>query len=198
MKFIVLLLALMPLTLFAQENILFIGNTQNVCIDSLIPKAEISTELPEDIDRYEIIFVFSNARSVLTSGDQQRLIEFLELGKGLYLGAENWPLQAESNQVTELLYTKKSWGHFDATVATADSSGLLKDLRTFPAGNTTVAFPLDYRLKVDAWINDEPLILSGEVGGGRLIIDGGYSRFYCSSDQQLNREIIKCFIEFLK
>lgn len=198
MKYVVLLLVLRPLMALTQEKILFVGNTDNICIDSILPFADTSSALPKEIDHYEVIFIFSNARSVLTTHDQNQLLNFLSMGKGLYLGSENWPLQAESNQVTETLYEKKVWGNFETTVATADSKGLLKELKSFPAGNTTVAFPMDYRLNVDAWINDEPLILSGLVKGGRLIIDGGYSRFYCNWDHVLNREIMRYFIDFLK
>lgn len=198
MKFFSLLFVLFPMLVFSQGNILFVGNTEHLCIDSILPTARISAELPEEIQEYGVIFIFSNARSVLTAEDQKQLLDFLSKGKGLYLGSENWPMQAESNQLTDLLYTKKAWGNFSTDLATADSTGFLKDLRTFPAGKTTVAFPLDYRLKVEAWVNDEPLILSGEMGGGKVIIDGGYSRFYCNSDQDLNRRIIKCFVDFLK
>lgn len=198
MKCWLLIFMLIPFVSFSQDKILFVGNTQHICIDSLLPSAIVSQEFPEDLAPYGIIFIFSNARSVLSRDDETRLFEFLKEGNGLYLGAENWPLQAESNQLTEALFTKRAWGHFESAIATADSTGLLKHMMTFPAGNTTVAFPLDYRLKVDAWVNDEPLILSGEVHSGRLVIDGGYSRFYCSGYQDRNKEIMKCFVDYLK
>lgn len=198
MKFVVLIFLFFSTTVLSQEEVLFVGNTAHICTDSLLPSVRTSAELPEDLNPYGVIFIFSNAQSVLSGDDQIRLFEFLRRGNGLYLGSENWPLQAESNQLTETLYTKRSWGNFDNTLATADSTGLLKDMVSIPAGNTTVAFPLDYRLKVEAWVNDEPLILSGKVYEGRLIIDGGYSRFYCSAFQEENKKIMKCFLDFLK
>ena len=71
-------------------------------------------------------------------------------------------------------------------------------MQSVPAGTTTVAFPLDYRLKVEAWINDEPLILSGESYKGKIIIDGGYSRFYCNIDKEgKNSFMLNQFIDFL-
>lgn len=198
MKFSVLIFLFFSTALLSQEEVLFVGNTAHICIDSLLLSVSTSKELPEDLNPYGVIFIFSNARSVLSGDDQIRLLDFLKKGNGLYLGSENWPLQAESNQLTEALYTKRSWGNFDGGSATSDSTGLLKDIDTFPAGNTTVAFPLDYRLKVEAWVNDEPLILSGQVYEGRLIIDGGYSRFYCSALKEENKRIMKCFVDFLR
>ena len=58
-------------------------------------------------------------------------------------------------------------------------------METIPAGRSTVAFPMDYRLRVEAWVADQPLILSGELDAGKVIIDGGYSRFYCDQRSEV-------------
>jgi hypothetical protein len=121
----------------------------------------------------------------------------LNEGKGLYIGSENWPLQAESRILTNLFCSKQSWGNFSSTNAEAGENSILKNLDSISAGNSTVAFPLDYRLKVEAWINDEPLILSGKWMNGNLLIDGGYSRFYCGNQNQTNQEMLNVFLNFL-
>jgi len=56
---------------------------------------------------------------------------------------------------------------------------------------------LDYRLKVEAWLNDQPLILSGNYKKGRIIIDGGYSRFYCENMSKTSSELWLRFKSFL-
>ena len=73
----------------------------------------------------------------------------------------------------------------------------LENLPDLPAGKTTSAFPLDYRLKVEAWVSDQALILSGNIGKGRIIIDGGYSRFYCENTNELSVEMLSRFITYL-
>jgi hypothetical protein len=99
----------------------------------------------------------------------------------LYVGAENWPLQAEANQITSYFYQKECFGNHIDSIATSETYGtnlVLEDMPSIPAGVSTVSFPLHPGLKVEAWVNDEPLILSGMIGNGRIVIDGGYSRFY--------------------
>ena len=115
------------------------------------------------------------------------------------MGAENWPLQAESNQITEKLYLKSSYGSYDQEIADNPPGGNLKlnELDTIPAGRSTVAFPLDYRLKVEAWVDDQPLIQSGQIGEGRIIVDGGYSRFYCDQRNNDTDSILVRFINYL-
>jgi hypothetical protein len=182
---------------FGQKRVLFTGNTSSICYTSKDPLVVISEELPDSLLQFDVIFIFSTARSSLSKIQVEELIDYLNHGKGLYLGSENWPLQAESNQLTDVFYTKRSWGHFTEEKATVADSGILSGFDTIHAGTSTVAFPLDYRLKVEAWIADEPLILSGEQYGGRIILDGGYSRFYCAFKNEDSDLILQKMIEYL-
>jgi hypothetical protein len=138
--------------------------------------------LPADaLEQYQFILVFSSGNSNLDTSDIRRLQEYLQQGGGLYIGADNWPFVAESNQLTFQLFGQKWWGNQQEKTAEINalksSNEVFKDKKSIPAGSTTVAFPLDYRLKVEAWSGDEPLILSGKIAEGKLILDGGYSRF---------------------
>lgn len=185
---------------FAQSgNTLVIGNYAHLCFsDTTII---YSDSLPESIDSVRLILFFSGSTSKLAPEDLERLTTFLEGGGGLYLGADNQPLQSETNQITNKLYKKECYGEFNEPVAVSNSVDgrlHLSDLEEIPAGTTTVAFPLDYRLHVEAWISDEPLILSGEWGMGRLIIDGGYSRFYCSCLNEDSEALFQKFISYLR
>jgi hypothetical protein len=141
--------------------------------------------LPADaLGQYQFILVFSSGNSNLDTSDIRRLQEYLQQGGGLYIGADNWPFVAESNQLTFQLFGQRWWGNQQQTTAEINalksSNEIFKDKKSIPAGSTTVAFPLDYRLKVEAWSGDEPLILSGKIAAGKLILDGGYSRFNAS------------------
>lgn len=177
---------------------LMIGNTKNLCYKEYF--SAISDSLPADLNQFDAIFIFSNSTSQLKESDIKRILNFIEEGGGLYSGAENWPLQAESKQITSTIYRKESYGEYDKTVAnTSKQSGNLQlnTIIEIPAGETTVAFPLDYRLTVEAWIDDQPFILSGNYGKGRIIIDGGYSRFYCEYRDKLCDEIFERFKTYL-
>ncbi len=165
----------------AQQSALILGNHTALCLPDSTD-IDVSDDLPSQLEQYHIILLFSNAQSSLSEADIDRIISFVETGGGLYTGSENWPLQAESNLITDRLYRKQSFGNYndvEAEINQNEGNLQLSKENTIPAGNTPVAFPLDPRLKVEAWISDQPLILSGNVGEGRIIIDGGYSRFYC-------------------
>jgi len=199
-RFYLIFIFLICFVSYGQEDryILLIGNHSTICIDD--SKVDRKTELPSSLEAYKTIFVFSTSTSTLRDKDVDRLIHFAEGGGGVYLGAENWPLQAEANQVTKRLYLKESFGEYQAEDAEIESNNgnlELDSLKNVPAGRTTVAFPMDYRLKVEAWVDDQPLILSGALEKGRVIIDGGYSRFYCDQRSDETDQLFQSFVLFL-
>lgn len=180
MKLFVILVLFSHLS-FGQAVVL--GNHRSICFQDTTMLIMDRT-LPDNLDSLSCILIFSGSTSQFKEQDIDRITDYVQNGGGLYLGADNWPLQSESNQITNALYSKESYGEFREERAEAnikDGNLHLSEIDTIPAGQTIVAFPLDPRLTVEAWINDAPLILSGRLGNGRIIIDGGYSRFYCNS-----------------
>lgn len=200
MKYIVLILSFFSLHLQAQqgEQALVMGNVERLCLSdsSLV----ICDSLPEDLDSFSCIFLFSNANSFLTADDIVKIDSFVINGGGLYNGSDNWPLQAEANQMTQKLYRKESFGNYEETSARSGDAGnlRLKELDSIPAGKSTSAFPMDYRLKVEAWVADQPLILTGHHGNGRIVIDTGYSRFYCDIRDENTDAIFERVYRFLR
>jgi hypothetical protein len=175
-----------------------IGNQSNICL--LSQEMHLSDSLPSDLTETSVIMLFSGSTSSLLESDLDRIIEFVAQGGGLYLGSENWPLQAESNQLTTRLYNKECYGEFEKAEAQFNVEEGNLDLRNqnyIPAGKTTVAFPLDHRLTVEAWVEDQPLILTGKIGEGHIIIDGGYSRFYCDQRNDESDLLFFKMIEYL-
>lgn len=164
----------------AKEPVLLYGNHSPICFKSEFQIAKDS--LPEDLSDYSVIYIFSTANNKLDQNDLERLVDYVEKGGNLYVGAENWPLQSEFNLISNFLFKKECYGNFSATDAQSGESGRLEldELERIPAGKSTTSIPLDPNLKVEAWIEDHPLIMSGLIGGGKLVLDGGYSRFYCS------------------
>jgi hypothetical protein len=146
------------------------------------------------LDSSNVLFIFSSAGQGYSTEQLDSLENFVWQGGGLYVGAENWPLQTEANQLTQRLFHKNAFGFYAAEIAqTSDNGNLaLEELEQFPSGKTSVAFPLDHRLTVEAWVEDEPLLLSGYHGKGRIVLDGGYSRFYCD---QINTDSKKVMIQ---
>ncbi len=186
---------------FAQEDssrVLVMGNYFMICMED--EHAQKRARLPDSLEQFDVICFFSNATSTLNESEVARVESFVRAGGGLYLGAENWPLQAESNQLTKRIYLKESFGEFEASEAQIDQNlgNLELEMKTVPAGRSTVAFPMDYRLKVEAWAADQPLILSGVLDEGRVIIDGGYSRYYCDQRTEVTDLLWKAIIAYLK
>lgn len=173
-----------------------IGNYNSLCLpDTSIQQCD---SLPANLNDYDVIFLFSTSTSNFSEYDVERLTDFVDQGGGLYAGSDNWPMQSQSNQFTQHVYKKQCYGDFDRVEAEATSGNLnLKELEDIPAGKTTVAFPLDYRLQVEAWVGDQPLILSGKFGNGRIIIDGGYSRFYCDAKKEESDLLFERFKHYL-
>lgn len=184
---------------YSQEQLLLIGNCEKLCYLDAFSIAPSNT-LPLDLSPFKAIYIFSNSTSQLTPTDIGRIVSFVEDGGGLYTGSENWPLQAESRQITQEIYKKENYGEYQITSASSsvqDGNLQLNSISEIPAGESTVAFPLDHRLTVEAWIEDQPLILSGNYGKGRIIIDGGYSRFYCAHRTVVCDELFARFKQFL-
>jgi hypothetical protein len=179
-----------------QHNYLVIGNTHSLCLDSNFFTLKSSLD---SLEKYDVLFIFSNATSSFSGSDLERIQTFLSTGKGVYIGCENWPLQAEAQQLTRRLFSKEFWGETNETIATTNvlSESIFNDKSTIPAGKSIVLFPLDVRLNVEAWVKDEPVILSSEFFGGRLILDGGYSRFYCSEMNTDTKEVWEILLKYL-
>jgi hypothetical protein len=192
------LFILFPILCSSQiENVIAIGNHGKIKSDSILSKLD---SLPNNLQHYAAIFVFSGANSNLSNSDIEQLTSYLNDGGSIYLGAENWPLQAELNQVTNYLFQKECYGNQNEEHAQAELKGTqlsLAEVDNIPAGKSTVAFPLHPNLKVEAWLNDQPLILSGTYGRGRVIIDGGYSRFYGDQINSESLEIWNRIMNFL-
>lgn len=196
MKLVWVFLLFVSSTSHGQLKTAIFGNITFFCKpDSSITHLSI---IPENLSEYRSIFIFSNASSSIDQSGANRLVNFVLNGGGLYIGSENWPLQAEAQILTQLIYKKEHFGKFRQALAEKSSTQNnleLDNIEHLPAGNSTVAFPLDYRLKVEAWVEDQPLLLSGFYGFGRIVIDGGYSRFYCD---QRSENTDQLFIEIMR
>jgi hypothetical protein len=197
MRLVLVLFIVTTFQLNAQE-IIALGNYHAVCFDdTTIQKVD---SLPSSLEHVSTILLFSGSTSNFKQSDILRLENFVKKGGGLYAGADNWPLQAHSNQMTYQIYKKESFGNYEERSAALNESGNLdlEQIDTIPAGQTTSAFPMDYRLKVEAWVSDQPLILSGEIEQGRIIIDGGYSRFYCIHRNETTDELLRKILGYLR
>ena len=192
------LLYFLTFSTFSQTTVLLLGNSDKICTrENSTIRFEYNNILPDSISKFSAIMIFSGANSALKLSDLDRLAHYVKNGNGLYIGCENWPLQAESNQLTNYFFQKEFWGNNTMVVAesTKNEKGLIES-EYLNAGQSTVQFPMDSRLKVEAWVNDEPLILSTEYFGGQLLLDGGYSRFYCL-DQKEKNAIWESLLEYL-
>lgn len=195
---VLLIFLLLSSTSFSQKGkIIVVGNYSALCLaDSLYT---LTDTLPPSLDSVEILMLFSSSTSNFDHHDIDKIEKFVRNGGGLYSGSDNWPLQAQSNQVTNQIYRKENFGVYHQANAELSTDGNLNllDSDTIPAGETTTAFPMDYRLTVEAWVEDQPLISSGSLGEGKIIIDGGYSRFYCVNRSESTDALLKAFIQFL-
>lgn len=198
MKFYTLLTCLLLSNLsWSQGKILLLGNTKQLCLTDSNSQFISKDKLPDTLAEFDAIMVFSSAHSKLSSIDIDQIIQFVADGGGLYIGSENWPLQSEGRLITERIYSKSVWTSIENTRIRVSNTGIFSDVREFPPGLTPVVFPLDFQLNVEVWYNDEPLILTGKVGSGKILIDGGYSRFYCQSLGKQENEVLKIVLDYL-
>lgn len=172
------------------------GNTTDLCLP-------IKTDEIHSASTYnssDLIMVFATAESIFSNEQIDSIVSYVYEGKNLYIGADNWPLQAESNLITKRMFNETFYGNFANEEAELSRNESLIDWNKedlIPAGNTTSAFPLKAGFTVEAWISDQPLILAGRYGKGRVIIDGGYSRFYCQHKCENCEKLFITFLEYL-
>lgn len=193
-----LLICLPFFALSQQADVLLLGNTKKICFEEHV--ATKSDSLPQNLDSYSALFIFSNAESTLSKAELSQVKEYLEQGGNVYIGGENWPLQAEINAFTETNFNFACYGNFENKKAEASQQGRLnlEELEDLPAGQTTTAFPLQAEMEVEAWVNDQPLILSALIGKGKLILDGGYSRFYCELKTNQSNALLEQIFRFFE
>lgn len=171
------------------------GNVENLCLPGDSYK---TTRYVKSLDSSEALFIFGSVESVFNLNQIDSLADYIIKGKNVYIGADNWPLCSESNLLTKRLYNNEFYGEYNEMVAEPTSNrGVLNWSQhdVIPAGQSTSAFPIQPGLSVEAWVKDQPIILAGTYGLGRIIIDGGYSRFYC---QQISTNCEKLFLTFLE
>lgn len=175
-------ISLLHLGLYGQQKVLVYGQDLKINCETDLIQFAYKTELSsEEINQYSCIFIFSTVRSVLSEHQISALYAFVANGGSLYVGADNFPFVSECNQITDAFFGKTYWGNNSNDTAVVNESQCTNQLfqhqGEIPSGKTIVTFPMDYRLKVEAWSADEPLILSAKIGQGKLILDGGYARF---------------------
>lgn len=193
-------LLLLSSSAFGQSTALVLGNHQSVYLPESDHIQRVDS-LPANLDSVCCVFLFSNATSTLKSSEVDQLVGFLEKGGGLYLGADNWPLQSEANQLTQLIYGKEYYGAFESQETEINDQNpqlRLTKIAHVPAGQSTCAFPLDHRLSVEVWQEDQALVLTGYVSSGRVILDGGYSRFYAHNRSAESDFVLFEFLRFLR
>lgn len=197
MRSILIIFVILSTLGYSQPTAYVYGNDVNLCLTDTLQITQLK-EL-KNLNSSDAVFIFSGAGNGLSKGAIDTLIEFVYRGGGLYIGAENWPLQTEANQITSRLFNKSSFGFYTSEIAESATNGNLsfQDLDTIPSGKTAVAFPMDHRLTVEAWVEDQPLLLSGYHGKGRIIIDGGYSRFYCDQITVEGKQVLLRIYNFL-
>lgn len=194
-------ISLVHLELYGQQKVLVYGQHLQINCQTHPFQFEYKPELSsEDFNPYSSIFIFSTVRSVLSEHQIAALYAFVANGGSLYVGADNYPFVSECNQITDAFFGKTYWGNTSNDTAVVNESPCTNQLfqpqREIPSGKTIVTFPMDYRLKVEAWTGDEPLILSAKIGQGKLILDGGYARFK-NSDALENCTVLTEILRFL-
>ena len=172
--------------LYAQEIPLYYGNP--VLRDTFKTTFRCADKLPDSLQQYPYILIFSTSKSALSRSDIGALLGYVNDGGGLYVGADNFPMNAEFNQISAVLMNKVSWGDFRSTNAYVDQKSFLRELEqdSLSAGRTISAVPLDASLTVHMWVDDQPLVTSIKIGKGIILFDGGYSRFYDYSNPQIS------------
>ncbi|TNE53532.1 MAG: hypothetical protein EP338_10935 [Bacteroidetes bacterium] len=191
MKQLLLLILFISTFSFGQEVLIYGRQIDFPCVDSVL-HVRNSESIPRNLNDYDLLMIFSTANSRLKEGEEVAIQHYLEQGGRLYLGADNWPLVEECNQLMNRFYRQECYGNFDEDkleeqVLTENS---LKRLDS----RTTVSFPMHQDLRVEAWSNDNPMVLSGKIGQGKIVLDGGYSRFYDACD---NKEVLLDIINLL-
>ncbi len=175
------------------QDVLVYGNNQiNLQDDLIINAKRIDSITQNKLDSCSILVIFSTANSRLGEVEQNIILDFVNAGGSLYLGAENFPFNEECNQLSEKFLQLKGYGNFDNDSLKFSPNNFLdlSEQSNVESGISTICFPMDFRTKVIAWSNDNPIIISARFGKGKIILDGGYSRFYEIENQVFFNQLI--------
>lgn len=177
------------------QSVLVLGENVSLTPTDTAVRFEFAPQLPDSLADFKAILIFSSANSTINLNQEIQLENYLLEGGSLYLGADNWPFVEESNQLTTRFYENRFYGNFDDSLTAEKNTVFDLDVgKAYYAGVTTVSFPMHFKLKVEAWANDNPIILSGYYGKGKILLDGGYSRFLRPKDSQ---ELLDELLDFL-
>ena len=177
------------------QAILVYGNNIDLEISNTMFSLDYKEKFPSDISSYGLVMIFSTANSNFSLREEQQIEKYLKTGGSVYLGADNWPLVQECNQLMTRFYQSRCYGNFEDSLSIVRTGNLiLPSNDKISGGSTTVSFPMSFELKVEAWASDNPIILSGKIGEGKILLDGGYSRFYRKEESQ---ELLDRMVNFL-
>lgn len=179
--FLCIVLLVFPTQSLSQtiDSVYFIGCTEN--IDShFVTKSTTKSIQSISWDSVRSIYLFSSSHSELDSTDLKEIGLFIYEGGNLYLGFDNVPFQAEGNQILAYLFqqqTRLEIYNNTAKINFFEDKKNVFQSDTFSSGFSVSTFPMDYRWKVLAWCEDQPILVEASLGKGKIILDGGYARF---------------------
>ncbi len=155
------------------------------------PPAE---ELREKLKNACQLWIISSYEQKLNKEHLKVIKEFFDSGKGVYIWGDNDPYYADANYVSEYLFDVKMLGNLPGDVVVGlNNKG--KKVGLTPKHLITTGLEYVYEGITIATIQDskllQPLIFGHEgnlvtavydQGGKRAILDGGFTRLYCSWD----------------
>lgn len=122
----------------------------------------------------------------------------LQLGGNLYIGLDNWPHQKEGVVILSSwfqihFYDEEKKGHLKKGYGVLNGPD---SINSYVQSNGY--FSIHPNFKIEYWSNDCPVIMSAQHGKGRMIIDGGYVRFFCENISKEDAILLNEIIQYLK
>lgn len=153
-----------------------------------------ANELKEKLKNACQLWIISSYERKLNEEHLKVIKEFFDSGKGVYIWGDNEPYYADANYVSEYLFDVKMLGNLPGNVVVGlNNKG--KNVGLTPKHLITTGLEYVYEGITIATIQESkllrPLIFGHEgnlvtavydQGGKRAILDGGFTRLYCSWD----------------
>lgn len=150
----------------------------------------------QSLQSYSQLWIFSSGNNQISVPFKDSILSFLAAGKGVYLGAENEPFWEEANSITESVWNTSFYGNFagERVSVSRNETEVKTESIDFYQGNTVSVFPMHPSFQVISWVEDEPLLLMTREENQKVIVDGGYSRFFVGREEGL----IELILEYLE
>ena len=155
------------------------------------------------------IWIISDCKKILNDSYYQAIINAYKNGHGLYIWGDNDPWNADANHLLKMIYGNACYmnGDYNGRHVISISKGkgmpgivaqhpIAVGIQNFYEGITIAAIRGPQYLRPLVYSSDGNVVTAyDDTNGNRLLVDGGFTRLYCATDEAgTDRFVANCAV----